>query len=226
LELGGAIVVLDEYRKEADAVLDPMAKAMGDTHPDTLTWSALGCAIFAGVCFAASGLWDRETGAIWLVVGAVFVLINGVLDALDGKLAKMSGKASKRGDLLDHVVDRYADFFMIGGIMLSPYSRHMVIGLAALMGVFLTSYMGTQAQALGARRDYGGVLGRADRLVLMIAIPFLQFILVWFEFPSEIPIPGFIALNLIELMLVWFAVAGNLTAIQRGLKTWRALEGK
>jgi archaetidylinositol phosphate synthase len=219
-------MVLDDYRKEADAVLDPMAKAMGDTHPDTLTWSALGCAIFAGVCFAASGLWEQPAGAIWLVIGAVFVLINGVLDALDGKIAKMSGKASKRGDMLDHVVDRYSDFFMIGGIMLSPYSHHMILGLAALMGVFLTSYMGTQAQALGARRDYGGVLGRADRLVLMISIPLLQFILIWFDFPSEIPIPGVGSLNLIELMLLWFAVAGNLTAIQRGMKTWRSLEGK
>jgi archaetidylinositol phosphate synthase len=214
-------LVLDDYRKDADAVLDPMAKAMGDTHPDTLTWSSLGCAIFAGVCFAAS-----MYGEYWLAVGAVFVLLNGVLDALDGKLAKMSGKASKRGDLLDHVIDRYADFFMIGGIMLSPYSRHMSLGLVALLGVFMTSYMGTQAQALGVKRDYGGVLGRADRLVLLISVPLLQYILITIGVVPEIPIPWLFPINLIEMMLIWFAVAGNLTAIQRAMKAWRALEEK
>jgi archaetidylinositol phosphate synthase len=224
LELGGAVLVLDDYRKDADAVLDPMAKAMGDTHPDTLTWSSLGCAVFAGVCFAAS-----TYGAYWLVVGAVFVLLNGVLDALDGKLAKMSGKASMRGDLLDHVVDRYADFFMIGGIMLSPYSRHMSLGIVALLGVFMTSYMGTQAQALGVKRDYGGVLGRADRLVLMIAIPLLHFMLLEImpgNISPEIPIPWLFPLNLIEIMLIWFAIAGNLTAVQRAMRVWKTLDGK
>jgi archaetidylinositol phosphate synthase len=198
-----------------------MAKAMGDTHPDTLTWSSLGCAIFAGVCFTAS-----MYGAYWLAVGAVFVLLNGVLDALDGKLAKMSGKASKRGDLLDHVVDRYADFFMIGGIMLSPYSRHMSLGIIALLGVFMTSYMGTQAQALGVKRDYGGVLGRADRLVLLIAVPLLQFLLISIGVIPEIPIPWLFPINLIEMMLIWFAVAGNLTAVQRAMRIWKSLEEK
>ncbi|MFH0815618.1 MAG: CDP-alcohol phosphatidyltransferase family protein [Methanobacteriota archaeon] len=214
-------MVLDEYRKDADAVLDPMAKAMGDTHPDTLTWSSLGCAIFAGVCFAAS-----VYGVYWLFVGAVFVAMNGVLDALDGKLAKMSGLASARGDLLDHVVDRYADFFMLGGIMLSPYSRHLSLGLLALMGVFLTSYMGTQAQALGVKRDYGGVLGRADRLVLLVMVPFLHFTLVTIGINLELPLPWLFPLNLIELMLIWFAVAGNLTAIQRAMRIWKGLETK
>ena len=211
-------MVLDEYREDADVVLDPMAKAMSDTHPDTLTWTALFCAIMAGMFFALSGY------GVWMLgLGAFFVILNGVLDALDGKIAKMSGKTSKRGDMLDHVVDRYADFFMIGGIMLSPYSHHMLLGLAALLGVFMTSYMGTQAQAVGAKRDYTGVLGRADRLVLLVAMPMLQLILETSNLPATIPIPWFEP-NLIEIMLIWFALAGNLTAIQRGLRAWRSLK--
>ncbi|MBI5001395.1 MAG: CDP-alcohol phosphatidyltransferase family protein [Euryarchaeota archaeon] len=212
-------MVLDEYREDADAVLDPVAKQMLDTHPDTLTWTSLFCAILAGAFFALSMYGE------WLLgLGAIFVFLNGVLDALDGKIAKMSGRASKRGDMLDHVVDRYADFFMIGGIMLSPYSRHMIIGLAALLGVFMTSYMGTQAQAVGAKRDYSGVLGRADRLALLIAMPLIQLMLITLLLPSEIPLPAPFQLNLIEIMLIWFAIAGNLTAVQRGLRAWRSLK--
>lgn len=211
-------MVLDEYRQDADAVLEPVAKAMGDTHPDTLTWTALFCAVLAGAFFALS-----RYGAWLMALGAFFVFMNGVLDALDGKIAKMSGKASRKGDLLDHVVDRYADFFMIGGIMLSPYCRHAIIGLAALLGVFMTSYMGTQAQAVGAKRDYSGILGRADRLALLITMPLLQYMLIINLAPTEIPLPWAFSINLIEIMLIWFAIAGNATAIQRGMKAWRHL---
>jgi archaetidylinositol phosphate synthase len=102
----------------------------------------------------------------------------------------------------------------------------MSLGLVALLGVFMTSYMGTQAQALGVKRDYGGVLGRADRLVLLISVPLLQYILITIGVVPEIPIPWLFPINLIEMMLIWFAVAGNLTAIQRAMKAWRALEEK
>ena len=37
------------------------------------------------------------------------------------------------------------------------------IGVFALTGVLMSSYLGTQAQAVGVGRYYGGILGRADR---------------------------------------------------------------
>ncbi|MEF8832077.1 MAG: hypothetical protein V5A66_00990 [Candidatus Thermoplasmatota archaeon] len=41
----------------------------------------------------------------------------------------------------------------------------------------MTSYMGTQADAVGVSRDYGGIAGRADRLLLLIFFSFLYFFL-------------------------------------------------
>ena len=35
--------------------------------------------------------------------------------------------------------------------------------------------MGTQAQAVGAGREYAGLLGRADRLVVLAIVPVIQY---------------------------------------------------
>ena len=78
--------------------------------------------------------------------------------------------------------------------------------------------MGTQAQAIGYKRDYSGLLVRADRLVLLMIIPIIQFILLY----MDITLP--LDLSLLEYMLIYFAIMGNITAIQRFYKTLRWLK--
>ncbi len=206
-------MVLDAYRHLADAVLNPIARRLAHVSPNTLSWAALVSAAFAGFSFLFEGGWP-------LVLGALFVFLNALLDALDGKVAKMTGKASRRGDFLDHVLDRYADVFMLGGIALGPYCP-VWLGLLALVGVLLTSYMGTQAQAVGAGRDYGGALGRADRLVILIVAALVQAGID----PNAIRDLGLEPLrySVLGWAMVLFAALGNLTAVQRAVATWRQL---
>ncbi|MPN18679.1 hypothetical protein SDC9_166042 [bioreactor metagenome] len=158
---------------------------------------------------------------ILLVIGALVVLISGYFDALDGKVAKLAGKASKRGDFLDHVFDRYADVFMIGGVALSAWCNP-ILGALALVGVLLTSYMGTQAQAVGAPRLYAGLLGRADRVVLSTLFPIIQYVMIVLGY-SSITVLG-ITVTWLEIMVIYFAVVGNLTAIQRAIVTWNNMK--
>ena len=148
------------------------------------------------------------------------VLVSGYFDALDGKVAKLAGKAGRKGDYLDHVFDRYADVFMIGGVAFSAWCDPY-LGMFALIGVLLTSYMGTQAQAIGAPRLYAGLLGRADRVVLSTLFPIIQLVMMAVGYGS-FTVFG-IEINWLEIMMLWFAVVGNLTAIQRGIITWRNL---
>jgi archaetidylinositol phosphate synthase len=82
------------------------------------------------------------------VWGGLLVILCGVLDALDGKIAKLTGKASSRGDFLDHVLDRYADIFIITGIFAGG-AAPWIIGVFGLTGVLMSSYLGTQAQPSG-----------------------------------------------------------------------------
>jgi archaetidylinositol phosphate synthase len=215
-------MVLDGQREKADFALTPVAKRLINVNPNTISWIGLILAFLAGLILYLSG---RKDEWHWmLVLGAVIVLISGYFDALDGKVAKLAGKASRKGDFLDHVFDRYADMFMIGGVAVSAWCNPY-IGIAALVGVLLTSYMGTQAQAVGAPRLYAGLLGRADRVVLSTLFPIIQFIALWLGH-GYIDVFGYITLSWLEIMMLWFAVVGNLTAIQRAIVTWRNMSRK
>jgi len=221
-------LVLEDYRDEADEYLNPVARYFIHTAPDTMTWLAFLFACLACISFILANpffdlyLWGKAY--IFLFVASVFIGLNALFDALDGRIARLRKMASKRGDFLDHVLDRYADVVIIGGIILSTYCDYR-IGLFALLGVIFTSYMGTQAQALGLKRDYSGLLGRADRLVLLIIFPFFQMIFVIFKWTFlNVTLLGWnFSLNLMDGLMLWFAIAGNTTAVQRAYNTWEEL---
>lgn len=204
-------MVLDRFRPAADRLLVPVAAHLGRVNPNTISWVALLAAALAGVGFYVGG-------SGFLVLSLVLILVSAYLDALDGKVAKMFGKASARGDFIDHVFDRYADVFLLGGVAFGPYCR-LPIGVVGIIGVLLTSYMGTQAQAVGQGRHYGGVLGRADRLVLLFIGGLLQLVAA----PEGGALWGIAPVSFapLEWIMVLFAVLANATAVQRAVGIWR-----
>ena len=208
-------MVLDNQRENVDPLLTRFAKHFKWINPNTLTWISLIFAVFASVFFYFSHP-DQELQNFYLYGAALFVFLNGFFDAVDGKVAKLTNKTSKRGDFLDHAIDRYADVFIVGGLALSAWCTYPMIGLLAVVGMLLTSYMGTQAQAIGYKRDYSGILGRADRLVLMMIAPIVQHIFLIYN----IQLPY---MNLLSWVLVYFAVMGNISALQRFYSTLKAL---
>ncbi len=211
-------MVLDSKRASVDFALTPVARKLINVNPNMISWAGLILALACGVVFWLSGTEGNE----WmLVLGAFMVIVSGYFDALDGKVAKLSGKAGPKGDYLDHVFDRYADVFMIGGVAFCAAWCDPYLGMLALIGVLLTSYMGTQAQAIGAPRLYAGLLGRADRVVLSTLFPLIQYIMIQFGY-GTLDIAG-VSITWMEIMMLWFAVVGNLTAIQRAIITWRNL---
>ncbi len=208
-------MVLDNQRKNVDPILNSIAKLFIKINPDVLSWLSVLFAFLAGLFFYLSSP-DQELINFYLFGAVIFVFLNGLFDAIDGKVAKLTHKTSKRGDFLDHALDRYADVLIVGGLALSPWCRYPSIGLLAIVGMLLTSYMGTQAQAVGYKRDYSGLLGRADRLVLLMFAPIIQHILLYY---SNFKLP--LELYLLEWVLIYFAVLGNLTAFQRFYSTIR-----
>jgi archaetidylinositol phosphate synthase len=205
-------LVLDSYRGEADRILSPAAKRLSKINPNHLSVASLVFALLAGVFFATEPLH-------FLIIAAVLVALNGLFDALDGKVARLSAKESKRGDFVDHVIDRYADVFILAGIAIGSYCS-VFVGLFAIIGVMLSSYMGTQAQALGLRREYRGILGRADRLALLIVIPILQYV---FDFMNGELSRDLFGYSIIGWMMIYFGIAGNITAVQRAHMIWKSL---
>ncbi len=204
-------MVLDKKRDSVDPVLSVVAKCFSKVSPDVLTWLALLFAVLSGIFFYFSSP-EYELLNYYLFFAALFVFLNGLFDAIDGKVAKITYKTSLRGDFLDHALDRYADVFMVGGLALSTWCRPS-IGLLAIIGMLLTSYMGTQSQAIGHKREYSGLLGRADRLVLLMVFPIVQHIVL--RCPIQLPWN----ITVLEWVLLYFAVVGNITAIQRFYST-------
>lgn len=198
-------MTLDQFRPHVQGIVQPvvnLTRKLGLT-PNGLSVASFFVSILAGIAFYAGGV----------VLGVVMVALNAVFDALDGALARDMGVASPRGDFLDHVIDRYADIFIITGIFAGG-AAPWPIGVFALTGVLMSSYLGTQAQAVGVGRYYGGILGRADRLVLIMIAGVLTVLI-----PGEI-----YGLNYLGWLLVIFGIFGHYTAFQRFAHVWRNIE--
>src|SRR2546428_13352501 len=110
---------------------------------------------------------------------------------------------------------------MRGGIAFNVMYYRIEIGTPALLGVLLSYYMGTQAQEVGKGRAYGGVLGRAHRLVLLFFGGLIQLLVA----PSGglVAGVGILQFGPLEWFMVLFAVLGNATAVQRAVGIWRGL---
>ena len=200
---------LDSLRPYAEKILKPLANVLSraGVTPDATSVLSLIFAAGAGVLYTIS-CGDRTLA----LAAGVLVLLNGIADAMDGEIARIAGTAGIRGDFLDHVIDRYADVFIICGIFFGEYIDWR-IGVAAIVGTLLTSYLGTQAQAVGLGRHYGGILGRADRLVLIMLAS-----LMYFLYPYEI-----YGASSLGWSIVLIAVASNLTTLQRFVHIWKEL---
>lgn len=193
-------MTLDQYRSTADRILDPFVgiAARAGLTPNAVSFIAFVLAAAAGVAYGlAAG------ASLWYLLGAVLVGLNGALDLLDGALARRLDTDSAAGDFLDHVFDRYADIILVIGLAIGV--DRPILGLVAVSGVFMTSYLGTQAQAVGLDRVYGGLLGRADRLALIGIVTFIAAFV-------DLSVVG---LGLVGWLLVVFAVIGHFTALQR-----------
>jgi archaetidylinositol phosphate synthase len=207
-------MVLDTKRENIDPLLSWFAKKMTFLSANTITWLALLFAVISGIFFYISDA-ENELIGNYLLFASLFIFLNGFFDALDGKIAKMNKTASLKGDFLDHALDRYADVFIVGGIAISSWCD-LRIGFFAIIGMLLTSYMGTQSQAIGLKRMYAGLLGRADRIVVLIFTPIIQHILIGLGI-----IDIYLDFNLIEWAMIYLAVMGNFTALQRFYQTLR-----
>lgn len=123
--------------------------------PDTLTRISLALTL-ACLPLAALGQFALAGGV--LLLGAAF-------DAFDGIVARERRLASDAGEVLDAVVDRYADAAPLLGLAIfyrgSPWQ--MCVPLVALVGSMMVSYTRAKAEAMGVQLA-PGVMRRHERI--------------------------------------------------------------
>ncbi len=148
----------------------------------------------------------------YLAFGTVLMGLTGLFDLFDGIVARKNNNASIKGDFLDHTIDRAADAMIILGIAFSKYVD-LEIGILAIIGVLMTGYVGTQAEAVGEERIYRGWASRAD-IFTIISLGAISNIF----FTQKIFSNYFFG-----IMMIILAFLSNMTAIQRAYLVWKKL---
>jgi phosphatidylglycerophosphate synthase len=145
---------------------------------------------------------------------ACFATISALLDTLDGMVARLTGVSSDAGEVLDAAVDRYVEFFMLGGLVI--YYREipvlMILAFAALIGSFMVSYSSAKAEALQVDPPKGPMRRPERALYLILGAALSPVTIPWLERVREFPIP--IAHPMV-MALGLIGVLANVSAAER-----------
>jgi phosphatidylglycerophosphate synthase len=130
-------------------------------HPDVVSYSSIVGAALAGLCF-----WQAGT-RLWLLIPAAgFCYLRLWLNMLDGMVALASGKASFRGELVNELPDRASDVAIFVGVAHSGLCQPLSGYWTAIFALF-TAYVGTLGQAVTGKREFGGVMSKPWRMVVL-----------------------------------------------------------
>jgi CDP-diacylglycerol--glycerol-3-phosphate 3-phosphatidyltransferase len=102
-----------------------------------------------GLVVAAAAVVPALAGGAWLVVAGVLVGLSGLLDSLDGALAIATGRASRRGFVLDSVVDRLTEAAYAAALWAAGAPGWLAVGFGALC--WLPDYLRARAGQAGVR---------------------------------------------------------------------------
>jgi phosphatidylglycerophosphate synthase len=130
-------------------------------HPDVISYLSI---VAAGL--AAIGFWQSGRRPWLLLVAPVFCYLRLWFNMLDGMVALASGKASRHGEILNDLPDRISDALIFAGVAHSGWNAQASGYWAAILAL-LTAYVGTFGQAVGAGRQFGGVMSKPWRMVTL-----------------------------------------------------------
>jgi CDP-diacylglycerol--glycerol-3-phosphate 3-phosphatidyltransferase len=126
--------------------------------PDMLTWTSFALTM---ACLPAAAMGHFSIAGMFFLLGSAF-------DAFDGMVARERGVASDSGEMLDAIIDRYADMAPLLGLAIfyrfSPWQ--MSIPLAALVGSVMVSYVRAKSEALDLKLP-SGLMRRHERITYL-----------------------------------------------------------
>lgn len=181
-------------------------------HPDWITLAAL----LLSIAGAFLILLSSKDGMLFLLCSTPFVSLGRtVLNALDGMVAKGAGLARPWGEVLNEFSDRLADLSLFLGLALSQLCSGPLM-IAALISVLFSSYLGILSKAAGGQRQYGGIMGKADRMILLAIAGPLAFWLAK---------SGVCSCSVVFDCFAFIVLGGSLlTIVERAIKTYADLK--
>lgn len=101
-----------------------------------------------GLLVAGAAVLPSAAGGVWLLAAGVLVGLSGLLDSLDGALAIGTGRASRRGYVLDSVVDRLTEAAYAAALWAAGAPGWLAVLFGALC--WLPDYLRARAGQAGA----------------------------------------------------------------------------
>lgn len=172
------------------AILRPMVSTLvrWGVSPDALSYAALVVSALMGAAFFFVLAYP------WLLllipVGA---FVRTALNALDGMVARAAqntpppvstqrhpthNDAGHRpvGEVMNELIDRLCDAIIFLSLAFAPYTD-VHLGAVVTVLILINSYLSILSKAAGGSRQYGGIMGKADRMIVLGVGAALGFVL-------------------------------------------------
>ncbi len=129
-------------------------------HPTTINLVAFFLSLAGGVSLYLAEL------NIWLLLYLPLMsFFRTALNALDGMVARsLNVKNQGFGEVLNEFLDRASDASIFFGLALASYTN-LALGALVTIIILLNSYLSIVSKAAGGSRQYGGIIGKADRMI-------------------------------------------------------------
>jgi len=138
--------------------------------PTSTTFFGLVSAIVSGVSY-----YGARHFSVMIYIALGFLILSGFLDAVDGAIARLYGHVTRFGGVLDSVSDRIEEIaifvgIVAGGLVSAP------IGLLALAGSLMVSYVRARVESEGANMSGVGFAERPERLIILACATAVQLV--------------------------------------------------
>ncbi len=194
--------MLGRLRAKYEKAVAPVGRVLADAglSPNAMTVASLCIAIASAYVYAMDM-------APW---GALLIVATGVFDMFDGAIARATGKTSRFGATLDHVTDRYAECFIVCGMIYGGYTPWFW-GVFTLFGMLMASFTRAKAESVGGlERCTVGIAERQEKLMILIGGSLLH---------------GYVG-EALNYAVILVGVLSHLTVAQRLHYTWTQTGGK
>ncbi len=142
---------------------------------------------------------------ILLIYVPFMAFIRTALNALDGLVAReLKVKNQKFGEVLNEFTDRLSDISIFSAFIFMP-QVNTYLASATLVIILTNSYLSILSKAAGGKRQYGGLVGKADRMIYLGIFSII--VLITSNF------------NILNYFLAFISLATIITLIQRFIAT-------
>jgi len=153
-------MMLGKLRERYQKTIAPLGKTLAKFgfSPNSMTITSLFVAIASAYTYTLR----------MPLKAALLIILTGVIDMFDGAIARTTGRVTKFGATLDHVIDRYAEFFIVIGITYAGYTT-WISGFFTLFGMLMASFTRAKAESVGGLKACTiGIAERQEKLLLII----------------------------------------------------------